>query len=90
MDDLFERLQKRGAVCNIGNYFVGCLAYDDEVTFLAPSINKKALKIIILFCHGYASGHFIFNVPKSQFIIFRGWQCRTENSCFGLAVKITN
>ncbi len=77
MDDHFERLEKRGVGCNIGNYFVGCLAYADDLTLLAPS--KKAFQIMI--CQGYASDYnVIFNGQKSQFIIFRGTECRTENS----------
>ncbi len=44
-DDLFERLEKRRVVCNMGNYFVGCLAYAGYFTLLATS--KKALQIVI-------------------------------------------
>ncbi len=79
MDDLFERLEKRGVGCNMGNYFVGCLSDADDLTLLAPS--KKALQIMINICQGYASDHdVIFISPKSQFILFRGRECRTENS----------
>ncbi|MBL0732344.1 MAG: hypothetical protein JJW03_05785 [Desulfosarcina sp.] len=64
MDDLFERLEKRGVGCNMGNYFVGCLAYADDLTLLPPS--KKALQIMTIICQGYASDHdVIFNGPKS-------------------------
>ena len=78
MDDLFERLQKRGVGCYMGNYFVGCLAYADDLTILAPS--KKALQIMINICQGYAADHdVIFNGPKSQFIVFRGRECKADN-----------
>ena len=78
MDDLFERLQKRGVGCYMGNYFVGCLAYADDLAILAPS--KKALQIMINICQGYAADHdVIFNGPKSQFIVFRGRECKADN-----------
>ena len=78
MDDLFERLQKRGVGCYMGNYFVGCLAYADDLTILAPS--KKALQIMINICKGYAADHdVIFNGPKGQFIVFRGRECKADN-----------
>ena len=78
MDDLFERLQKRDVGCYMGNYFVGCLAYADDLTILAPS--KKALQIMINICQGYAADHdVIFNGPKSQFIVFRGRECKADN-----------
>ena len=78
MDDLFERLQKRGVGCYMGNYFVGCLAYADDLTILAPS--KKALQIMINICQGYAADHdVILYGPKSQFIVFRGRECKADN-----------
>jgi hypothetical protein len=80
MDDLFGRLMKRGVGCRMGNYFVGCLAYADDLTLLAPS--KKALQIMIDICQGYASEYdVIFNGPKSQFLVFRGRDCKVQ-SCY--------
>ncbi len=37
MYDRFERLRKRGVGRNMGNYFVGCLSYADDLTLLVPS-----------------------------------------------------
>ena len=80
MDDLFERLQKRGVGCKMGNYFVGCLVYADDLTLLKRRPSKKALQIMIDICQGYAAEHdVIFNGPKSQFIVFRGRDCTTNN-----------
>ncbi len=43
--------------------------------------SKEALQIIINICQGYASDHeVIFNGLKRQCIIFRGRECKTENS----------
>ncbi len=72
MDVLFERLKKRGVGCSTGNYFVGCLAYADELTLLATS--KKALQIMVNNCQGYASG-------KDSWLYF-------EEGCAGLRIVI--
>ncbi len=85
-DDLFERLMKRGVGCNTDNYLVGCLAYTDDRTLLAPS--NKSLQIMINIFQGYASDHnVIFNGPKSQFIIFRGGNAGLRTSIFWLMVN---
>ncbi|KAG1714420.1 DNA-directed RNA polymerase III subunit RPC1 [Nymphon striatum] len=78
MDDLFKRLQKSGVGCSMGSYFVGCLAYADDLTLIAPS--KKALQILIDICEEYASEFdVLFNGSKSQFMIFRGRECKVDN-----------
>ena len=75
MDDLFERLQKRGVGCYMGNYFVGCLAYADDLTILAPS--KKALQIMINICQGYAADHdVILMAQKANLLYFEAENAR--------------
>lgn len=74
LDDLLCRLKKRGVGCHMGNYFVGCLAYADDLTLIAPS--RKALQIMISICEGYALDYdVIFNGPKTLFLIFQGRDC---------------
>ncbi len=59
-------------------YFVGCLAYADDHTLIAPS--RKALQTMISICEGYAADYdVIFNGPKSQFLIFKGKGCQATD-----------
>ncbi len=37
LDGLLAKLNKKGVGCDMGNYFVGCLAYADDLTLIAPS-----------------------------------------------------
>ncbi len=63
----------------MGNYCVGCLAYADDLTLIAPS--KKALQTMISICEGYAADYVvIFNGHKSQFLIFKGKGCQSTDS----------
>ncbi|KAG1664790.1 Double-strand-break repair protein rad21 [Nymphon striatum] len=71
-------LNDRDKGCSMGSYFVGCLAYADDLTLIAPS--KKALQILIDICEEYASEFdVLFNGSKSQFMIFRGRECKVDN-----------
>ncbi len=66
LDGLLTKLKKKGVGCHMGNYFVGCLAYADNITLIVSS--RNALQIMISICKGYAVDcDFIFNGPKSQF-----------------------
>ena len=79
LDGLLIKLMKKGVGCHMGNYFVGCLAYADDLTLIAPS--RKALQIMINICEGYTAVYdVIFNGPKSQFLIFNGKECKA-NEC---------
>ncbi len=61
-----------------GHYFIGCLAYADDLTLIAPS--RKALQTMISTCEGYAADYnVIFNGPKSQFLIFKGKRCQATD-----------
>ncbi len=35
LDGLLTNLNKKGVGCHMGNYFVGCLAYADDLTLIA-------------------------------------------------------
>ncbi len=62
----------------MGNYFVGCLAYENDLTIIAPS--RKALQTMFSVCEGYAADYeVIFSGPKSQFLIFKGKECQATD-----------
>ena len=75
MDGLLMRLKKAGIGCNVGNWFVGCLAFADDLTLLAPSLS--ALKKLVSICEAYADEYHVqFNGLKSKFLIFKGRGCK--------------
>lgn len=43
LDTLLVRLKEAGVGCYFGSYFVGALAYADDVALLAPSANADEL-----------------------------------------------
>ncbi len=55
LDGLLTNLNKKGVGCQMVNCFVGCLAYADDLTLIAPS--QKDLQTIISICEGYAADH---------------------------------
>ena len=58
VDSLLGRLEKSG-------HFVGALAYDDEITLVAPS--RSGIRTLINVCEQYALDYDInFNGTKSQ------------------------
>ena len=55
----------------MGNYFMGCVAYADDIAIMAPSLH--GLKARIEICEKYAVEYNIkFNGQKSQFMTFTG------------------
>ena len=53
--------------CYVGNFFVGALAYADDIVLLAPS--ASAMRRMLLCCDRYASDYnIIFNASKSKCI----------------------
>ncbi len=78
LNGLLTKLNKKGVGCHMGNYFVGCLLYADDLPLIAPS--RKALQIMISICEGYAADYVvIFKCPKSQFLIFKGKECQATD-----------
>ena len=59
--------------CHWQNYFVGALAYADDIALLAPS--PSALRSMLKVCTSFAEAHhLVFNPDKTQFIHFsRKW-----------------
>ena len=69
IDDLLLSLKSSGVGCYMGNFFVGALAYADDIVLLAPSAN--AMRRMLLCCDSYASDYnIIFNASKSKCIHF--------------------
>ena len=75
IDELFDRLVNSQWGCHVGNYFMGCVAYADDIAIMAPSLH--GLKAMIEICEEYAVEYNIkFNGQKSQFMTFTGRDCR--------------
>ena len=51
MDELFERLEKSGVGCHMGNHYTGSLGYADDLTLLAPTLS--GLQVLIKICERY-------------------------------------
>ena len=80
MDGLLLKLKQSGIGCHVGNWYVGCLAFADDITLLAPTLS--ALKKLVSICEDYASEYCVqFNGLKSQFLVFKGRGCSINNNC---------
>ena len=65
VDSVLGRLEQSGVGCHIGGYFVGALAYADDVTLVAP--RPSGIRTLINVCEQYALDYDItFNGTKSQ------------------------
>jgi uncharacterized membrane protein len=61
-------LSKAGIGCFIGNFFVGALAYADDLVLLAPT--ACAMRLMLIECDKYASEYeVVFNAKKSKCLI---------------------
>ena len=85
MDVLINRLRSSGLGCHVGNKWIGCLAYADDVALLCPSKAglQKMLDISMSFAYEY---NMTFNGSKSQFLVFSNKVC-LENSVY---LKVNN
>ena len=69
VDGLIQSLRKAGLGCTVGNTYVGCICYADDIMLLAP--NLCALRGMISICERFANDHsIIFNGNKSKLIVF--------------------
>ena len=69
IDDLLLLLVKSEVGCFIGNWFVGVLAYADDIVLLAPS--ASAMRAMLHRCDTFAEQfNVIFNVSKSRCMFF--------------------
>ena len=69
MDNLLKNLGESGFGCKMGDAYVGCICYADDILLLSGSL--FGLKKLINICEDYAKEHKIrFNGNKSKLIIF--------------------
>jgi len=65
IDDLLVSLCNAGVGCYFGNFFVGALAYADDVVLIAPS--AFALRKMLAICYSFATDYCVsFNAKKSK------------------------
>jgi hypothetical protein len=65
LDVLLLKLQATGVGCFIGNWFVGAIAYADDVVLLAPSAN--AMRKLLSVCDEFTNNYFVsFNASKTK------------------------
>jgi hypothetical protein len=77
-DEVLCQLQSAGVGCYIGKFFVGALAYADDLTLLAPT--ASAMRRMLAICERFADEfHVTFNVAKTKCVIFasRNSYCRS-------------
>jgi hypothetical protein len=64
-DTLLTSLSNTGLGCHVGSFFVGALAYADDLVLLAPS--ASAMRRMLLICDDYAAQfNVVFNASKSK------------------------
>ena len=69
MDDLIDRLKKRGIGCHLIDLFVACLFYADDLCLIAPT--RSAMQEMLNLCQEYCSEFCLtFNVKKSKVLFF--------------------
>ena len=89
MDGLINRLKRSGIGCHVGNWYVGCLAFADDLTLLAPTID--ALIKLVKICEDYANEYSVkFNGLKSKLLIFKGRGCNISRSSITVNGSILN
>lgn len=68
-DELLNRLQNSGAGCYVGHVFTGAVAYADDVTLMAPTL--QGLNILLKVCEQFADEYCVtFNSKKTVCIAF--------------------
>ena len=68
IDDLLVSLCNAGVGCYFGNFFVGALAYADDIVLIAPS--ASALRKMLAICDSFATDYCIsFNAKKSKCLV---------------------
>lgn len=70
-DSLLVRLRKTAVGCYLDKWFIGALAYADDIALLAPSAN--AMRKLLAVCESFANEYsVVFNVNKSKYVKFDG------------------
>ena len=69
MDELIDRLERRGIGCHLIDLFIACLLYADDLCLIAPT--RSAMQELLRVCEEYCSEYCLsFNVKKSKVLIF--------------------
>lgn len=69
-DVLLLALRESGVGCHIGQWFVGALAYADDIVLLTPS--ARAMRKMLSICDEFAINYSMkFNANKSKCLMFR-------------------
>ena len=88
LDSLINQLRQSGYGCYIGPYFLGCIAYADDLVLISPTI--KGLQNMLKISKDYSTSYKVqFNGTKSQFIIFNE-KVKSETvaiDVFGITLK---
>lgn len=65
VDDLINMLQSKGYGCHVGNIWIGCIMYADDILLLSPSVAglQKMLDLCVLYA---ADVGITFNTTKSM------------------------
>ena len=68
IDELLLRLTRAGIGCHIGNFYVGTLAYADDVVLIAPT--ASAMRKMLSICDSFANEYCVsFNAKKSKCLV---------------------
>ena len=79
MDELLCRVKQKGVGCYIGDVFMGCFCYADDLSILAPSV--AALKIMLSVCEEFADEYNVtYNASKSALLLYNA-PVRKINVC---------
>ena len=69
INELLDNLKNSGYGCRIGDKYVGCVSYADDIIIMCASV--YGLKQMIKICEAYASVNQVkFNGSKSKLMIF--------------------
>ena len=84
INGLLDELEVSGYGCKIGDVFVGCISYADDIILLCASV--YGLRKMIHICENFASSHHIkFNGSKCNLMIYS-----RNNDEVNLEVKVFN
>jgi hypothetical protein len=89
-DNFLLALRSEGIGCHIGGWFVGAVAYADDIVLFAPSAN--GMRRMLSICDGYAAQfNLYFNATNSKCLFFRSHRMNRcpnfRNSAFVIGDK---
>ena len=73
-DGLFEKLEKSGVGCHMGNHYTGGIGYADDLALLTPA--RSGLKVIIDICKHNADDYYVQFYCMQN---FRVCSCKLNN-----------